>query len=877
MNTKTTILKRIATSIQERVLKTISNDRIRIESVVRNNDPFSGKIKYTTRNMRVETFKTWKTALQLASDSENPNKSELVENYANLLLDNHLSACIDSRVFSVVRSKFKIVNEAGGINEELTSLLQRPWFDDFIKHCVLSVFLGTKLIELTELSDDLELVEINEIPQTNFIPAKGLIVKENGDATGWQYKDGAYANLYIQIGNDKELGDLQNVGPVVISKKLAIGSWLDYIEKFGIPPRWVTTTDRTPSRIQELFDMMIQMISGHVAVLQGDEKIELAQTPGTDANQVFDTLIERCNSEISKRILGATGTIDEKSYVGTAKVHEDILWQRQESDRQKVKYIINKELLPRLVALSPIYSAFQNHKFDWDDSYELEPNELIDKVVALSQYYDIDLEYVTKRTGIPIIGKKMENSTSPPNDGVQKKKPTAKIITRLESYYNSCCSTPHLNLTALDLSKYTKAIDKIAKSLYDGDLKPSDLNDELISHILDDIKYAAYDGLGSQDEQLLYKRNADLLIKLNRNLYEFSGAKCFQELLLFNNKLVDDKGNIRSFADYKKTLQELNLMFNQRYLQVEYDTAIKSAQHAKNWEKFQSQKHLYPNLKYKTVGDAKVRDDHQLLNNIIKPIDDDFWNAYYPPNDWNCRCYVEQTRDKADERQPSVPLKPNFDNNVGKNGVIFTGKHPYFEISEKADKNVKKSSLYRKFKETLELGKLRNAHILAYKSKNGSKVLLSPFADKSFLEQDFEVAKVVADNLGKDVIIRAKLAIEHWKNPEYLIDGVVADRCAIKKLDNVFKDKKKQMLKFIDTYNTQYPSYTIDKLFSIVIDLRSVSSFSSVKYARKVIAQIESNPSLKDVVFVKGNKSIVINKKIAEKGLDEVVKLLDAL
>lgn len=41
---------------------------------------------------------------------------------------------------------------------------------------------------------------------------------------------------------------------------------------------------------------------------------------------------------------------------------------------------------------------------------------------------------------------------------------------------------------------------------------------------------------------------------------------------------------------------------------------------------------------YSTVGDDRVRDEHAILEGTTLPKDDPFWQRFYPPNGWNCRC-----------------------------------------------------------------------------------------------------------------------------------------------------------------------------------------------------------------------------------------------
>jgi SPP1 gp7 family putative phage head morphogenesis protein len=47
-----------------------------------------------------------------------------------------------------------------------------------------------------------------------------------------------------------------------------------------------------------------------------------------------------------------------------------------------------------------------------------------------------------------------------------------------------------------------------------------------------------------------------------------------------------------------------------------------------------------PFLQYVAVLDSRTRPSHAELNGRVFPIDDPFWNDFYPPNGWGCRCRV---------------------------------------------------------------------------------------------------------------------------------------------------------------------------------------------------------------------------------------------
>lgn len=131
--------------------------------------------------------------------------------------------------------------------------------------------------------------------------------------------------------------------------------------------------------------------------------------------------------------------------------------------------------------------------------------------------------------------------------------------------------------------------------------------------------------------------------RLQRSDYIFSGIKTFHELNEAFPSLLDENGNRKPFEQFLNDVQSIDSTYNQNYLRAEYNFVQASAQMAAKWESFMQDGDRY-NLQYRTAGDKKVRPEHAALDRVTLPITDPFWEEYYPPNGWNCRCTVVQVR-----------------------------------------------------------------------------------------------------------------------------------------------------------------------------------------------------------------------------------------
>lgn len=140
---------------------------------------------------------------------------------------------------------------------------------------------------------------------------------------------------------------------------------------------------------------------------------------------------------------------------------------------------------------------------------------------------------------------------------------------------------------------------------------------------------------------------------LKNDAFIFSGLKTNAQLLEAHSYLLDNDGNKKPYLLFEKDILKLNETYNTHYLEAEYQFATSSAQMAAKWANYEADGERY-NLQYRTANDERVRASHALLHNITLPLTDSFWDSYFPPNGWRCRCTTVQVRKGKYEESDSA-------------------------------------------------------------------------------------------------------------------------------------------------------------------------------------------------------------------------------
>ena len=252
-------------------------------------------------------------------------------------------------------------------------------------------------------------------------------------------------------------------------------------------------------------------------------------------------------------------------------------------------------------------------------------------------------------------------------------------------YDTLCCTASH-QLEFKLISNLRKLLIKAAEEIFNRTRTADQLDKKIIDSEVSILTDGLDSGLGIE-----YRKTSDASRRaLRTNLVSFAATKNYVQQREMIAALVDENGNIRSFSQFKKEVIKLGEEFNKNWLRTEFNTVRNGANMATKWFNMQKRKKVLPYVVYKSQDDSKVRASHQALHNVVKHIDDPFWDTYWPPNGWNCRCYVLQRKNVGDFKTEPDFLPddknhpPVFKTNPGKSLEIFSDKHPYFETVSKS-------------------------------------------------------------------------------------------------------------------------------------------------------------------------------------------------
>ncbi|KAB2918972.1 MAG: hypothetical protein F9K23_00770 [Bacteroidetes bacterium] len=300
----------------------------------------------------------------------------------------------------------------------------------------------------------------------------------------------------------------------------------------------------------------------------------------------------------------------------------------------------------------------------------------------------------------------------------------------------------------------------MANKLWNGEITAKGIHTATSVYTFKELRKGLFKTLGGGFDTLkpgtpLYNRAAQ--IELDALL--FSALK--------NNRLCAAMSSLKSFGVDKETfMREFKLAFDTSYitqLDAELDHVRAVTESAKQWsEAVERAADGFDWLKYHTMQDERVRDEHRPWDNIKLPLTHSFWRTHYPPNGYRCRCYATSDFEGPEVHPLESELKANplaaeFRRNFGADGKAFTGSptHPYikdFDFAAMRPLNLQINAL--------------KTELQAYTQVKGTAVYEHPLINPAEVEMNRKQAVRLSKTTGAKITLTPDAKLTGFKNPD---------------------------------------------------------------------------------------------------------------
>lgn len=636
----------------------------------------------------------WRNALRSA---DNGRVKRLFELYDDLLIDGILSDAISKRIEAVTNTELTFLNAKGEEVQEITELIDSPAWEELLTQIMQSKFYGRSAVEF----DFKENFDVYEIPKKHIDLINKQILIQETDATGISYVGDD--NILV-IGKKRDFGLLLKTAPFTIWKRGGFGDYAQWLEVFGMPQRiGKYSSYDTESRIL-LEQALAKAGSAPWLVIPKETEVETTNNNASNGSGIsYNQFRQACNEEIIITILGQTLTTvqGERGARSLGEVHKQIEEGKHKADLRYTQRILNYHVLPLL----------QKKGFKTNNGYFVFPASAEDlsvtDIVQLSKLISIPTYYLHDKYSIPKpkdgddIAGQNTNTDKVKEEQEKLKKENKKLQDRLKSFFAIAPTQKErgkktyvrklidsITNTRVKLSEeysinLNKLINEAIRLIYGGD---NDIvNKELFNISNNALQNAVNYVFDSEPE--FGKNNREFINEFKFNTAIFSAFKNHKQTEEIKNLMTDENGNLRPFYKFKKLAIQISKEYNVKWLQTEYNTAVKSARTAVNYRNYLKTKHIYPNLEYIESSAENKRDRHLGYVGTILPIEHWWWNIHLPPADWNCACSVRQTDKEVTPIPDAELVNEIFANNPGITAkFINIKKHPYYQETKEEDK-----------------------------------------------------------------------------------------------------------------------------------------------------------------------------------------------
>ena len=420
-------------------------------------------------------------------------------------------------------------------------------------------------------------------------------------------------------------------------------------------------------------------------------------------------------------------------------------------------------------------------------------------------------------------------------------------------------------------------LDRALKRIYSSKFHPlTEIEENLFNEFWRTFNLATNEGIAQSLLPGLGQdpNGRDFIDTLRHNNAVFAAFKTHRMQNDMATLLVDPNGDLKPFERWKKDVKPIATHQCRHWLQTEYDTAVRRAHLAADWQQFEREKDVLPNLRWMPSTSIHPGEDHRPYWNLVRPINDPFWNLHRPGDRWNCKCSLSSTVDPPTPIPselldvPTGPDSPHvgLDNNPGRDARLFSDTHPYVAHAYKCAKVT-----VEQFIKEREERNVTPPMVETYTDEYKGRVLCSPYHGANEKKANVEIATFIVKKLGGRIYLLPRLdsstpqqrairerllppGIMEKKNPDFLINGRTFDAKVMKApesgstiekiknaIENHIKKAKKQADNIILELPTSVTRNLIDRTIWNYVERSNKERVVMVKHGTKLLIYKKRN------------------------------------
>lgn len=709
-------------------------------------DNIVGKVILTSPDLSKKDAGKWLKAWRTAADVYYPNLSPLFDFYTYVIgMDNTLGGLLKKRRSAVLNKQLVYKNAQGEEVPEMKAFIKSGRFRAMLSELLDARLWGRAGIQFIVGKE----FDWKAVPRKHIKTKWQVISKTQEEHTGFDYTQ--YWNVWIIDNGD--LGELLSCSLAAAYKKDAIGDWSDLIQDFGRPTQ-VIWYDLFNDQVQTELDYILENAGSSLRIKlpKGTEYEQFENKGGNATGDAQAKFIDLLNKEMQIRLAGGTESTGTSKGSGHAQamVHHQVSLEMVKEDMDYLLELLSAPSFHKVLK-SYLLPVVEGGCWEYDKEIDIEYITKFKDIIKTAKELGLPItkKFVYEQLAIPQpadgdeildfdalveeVEEEMEQEEAKKSQKKAAKKPvkptvknlsdttaakasrlfifykalaarlksffasaptTGQIANEVRELYGNCphCPAHDLNDTPEGRMQPVGAEwERVIEQVYDGELRVGMIDRVTAITTAQHYFKGVTQGFGGDFSAIDYKSpDYGLLRNLERNCYQFAGAKNYQALRQLND-LLRDGDRLRTRNEFKKEARKLLHEWNGHWQDTEYNTAINSAINARKWQEFDGRKHIMPLLQFKIVGDEHTCGICKPFEDMTRPVDDPVWNYATPSLHFGDRCTITQLAEATAEITAEVPAPDGipelFRVNLAKEQLAFPPKHPYYKRVSKRTLN----------------------------------------------------------------------------------------------------------------------------------------------------------------------------------------------